>query len=57
MLNAWVSFAATGDPGRQPINDSTSSVQTWGSSDSPSPLHTAGIRELWHHADFPLLRP
>lgn len=57
MLNAWVSFATTGTPGWQPINDSTSSVRTWGTPDGPSQSRAAAIRELWQRADFPLLRP
>ncbi|MFF0396091.1 carboxylesterase/lipase family protein [Streptomyces sp. NPDC005248] len=52
MLNAWVSFATTGTPGWQPINDSTS-----GTPDGPSRSRAAAIHELWQQADFPLLRP
>ncbi|MEU8509408.1 carboxylesterase family protein [Streptomyces brevispora] len=63
MTAAWAGFAATGEPGWEPLGTSGGPVRTWETTDTtaaPAPGHWADggtIRTLWRSFGYRPLRP
>ncbi|MFJ8754559.1 carboxylesterase/lipase family protein [Streptomyces sp. NPDC102441] len=57
MVRAWADFAATGNPGWPPVNNSTTQARIWSTDDVPTDGQSAAIRALWVEAEFPVLCP
>ncbi|MBO0915116.1 carboxylesterase/lipase family protein [Streptomyces laculatispora] len=63
MTAAWVGFAATGEPGWEPLGASGGPVRTWDAADTtraPAPGHwsdSGTVRTLWRSFGYRPLRP
>ncbi|MEV7404578.1 carboxylesterase family protein [Streptomyces sp. NPDC091267] len=63
MTAAWAGFAATGDPGWEPLGPAGGPVRTWETSDTtraPGPAlwaDSAALRTLWRDVGYRPLRP
>ncbi|MEU6102700.1 carboxylesterase/lipase family protein [Streptomyces flaveolus] len=55
MVRAWADFAATGDPGWPPVDNSATHAKTWSTDAHPTADRPAAPRALWAEVGFPVL--